>query len=871
VIDQSSGAKDPGTEVADPVAEVAGRNLRSGSYSGEPVAGDVPGAAEPTALADLAAAPPKPTIAEFLNGPQRGLPESPQAGGAHAAAPSADVQPVPHAEPHGGDPVAGAPGGPPERSPDAQREVQEIADRSGRGGLVVDTGRIPEAAPLVVDAAQRLVGDFSAEFGDWVRVTSEDFGETFAGNPAAHDMYAYAKVNGGEKTIALNEAAFRDPAALAERLAAEAADGWTVPSGGTIEGVLHHEFGHHLANRILTDPILRARLNEAVGGVLGRPYDAALPHNDPALRTAVEQNLSTHGAEDPHQMIAEAFADHKLAQNPRPLAKAIGRVIDEYVSEGDALTPSTPGGNVGTELRAGHPGGEIHFRASDFDHGTAEGLTHQYNASRDPNDYDGAKYFAERFVTGGALAAHDWQTFADEAHARQRRIDLGQEQHWYEPNGPSYLGLLKYILHKEFGIDPQLLDQLSAPPEGVPGVRDVDPGAFEPPGGPRSSDPYGRQPDPNDPYGPRPDPNDPYGGRPETGGHPDPHRPPGTDPAGVPGSDVPSHPGAPGHPEPPRSGERPEDPPNTWRDRNGQLRGAGGRFYVDPTTTSDYDVVADIGGKKTYTPTAEAAEQIKGAVASRDYWVTERDNKYAELDRLHSRLGDTRSVDSYLSGKSLENQYNIMINQARTDPNLTGPERERAIQQANEILQVGRDRIKAAKLVVARTEEMAMIAAKDFAAHGRGGKLLTPTSEVPGKPATADVVAYADTHQPTLIIVEAKGGGSQLGGRNTTDANGNPVRAQQGTPSYLEAILGLDSDLKGALKADKATRKKLEEAVKNGTLKIEYHLIRSTVKGKITHAEFTIKNPDGSPFSPKKIAGLTPDERSRGIFRRRNQ
>ncbi len=682
----ATGTAHPVVGVADPMAgglTVAdllndSRPGNAGPNTGDHGSGD---ASRPMALAGLDTGTGGHVIADLLNGPQHGPQEYRQAGGARqeGAAPPLGVQPVLVAEPHAGHPAVDGPALLAEHSSgshDAPKGTHEVPDRYGRGGLLVETGRIPDAAPLVVDAAQRLMRDLPEGFGDWVRVSSEDFGRTFAEDPFAQDAYAYARVRDGVREVVLNENAFRDPAALSERLAAEAKDGWTVPSGGKVDSVIYHEVGHFLADRILADPVLRAKLNEAVSDVVGRPYDAADPHDDPALRTAIEYALSTNGAEDPHQMIAEAFADHMLARDDaRPLAKAVGPVIDEFLSRGDAFTAEAPalvGGHAGDGTLTGHPAGEIHFRAG----------------------------------TG-------------------------------EPHGDSV----------------------------------------------------------------------------------------------------------------------PADPPITWRDEQRNVRLSNGRFHTDPATAAPYAVTADMGPKERYTPTPAAAVQISAVAAERAFVVAKRDRYQRELEIKLGQIGEIGNTDAYVSKERLRNQHQILLQRARGEH--TEQTMRDAVALADEILETGMGRIEADQLVNQKSEKIATIAAMDYATNARGGKLLTPASDTPGKRDTVDVAAFVAGRRPTLIIVEAKGGRSPLRGRNVVaDAAGGRIRVQQGTRPYLAEILRIDQDLRAALDADPETRRQLKAALRNGTLRVEYHYVHWSRRGIISRAEFNINNPDGTPFSPTTIAGV---------------
>ncbi|NUO96376.1 MAG: hypothetical protein HOW71_00840 [Nonomuraea sp.] len=179
----------------------------------------------------------------------------------------------------------------------------------------------PGAARDIDQAMRELARDYPALTRDLGAVTTTDPHENFLAQP---DLVAYAVMDGSERGIHLN------PVAMAEQVRAgqvEEATGWTVPGGGSVRGVLYHEVGEHLADRIMRDPDARTALNTTVSAVLGRPYDVMGVH-DPETMTAVESRLSTYGATTPHDLIAEAFTEYRASASPRPLARAVGELID---------------------------------------------------------------------------------------------------------------------------------------------------------------------------------------------------------------------------------------------------------------------------------------------------------------------------------------------------------------------------------------------------------------------------------------------------------------------------------------------------------------------------------------------------------------
>jgi hypothetical protein len=118
--------------------------------------------------------------------------------------------------------------------------------------------------------------------------------------------------------------------ATTDALALERAEkGWTVPGSLTAEGTFYHEFGHGIAQQIFADPKLRAELAQALEKA-GVPVDDSLNPGLVRGKPPLVRGLSQYGSQDAEEMIAEAFAEWKLAPHPRPIASTIGKFIDDH-------------------------------------------------------------------------------------------------------------------------------------------------------------------------------------------------------------------------------------------------------------------------------------------------------------------------------------------------------------------------------------------------------------------------------------------------------------------------------------------------------------------------------------------------------------
>ncbi|WP_344279186.1 ADP-ribosyltransferase [Actinomadura napierensis] len=238
----------------------------------------------------------------------------------------------------------------PQSLSDAEQEAREILAQFGDDAPTVDFTSHPidpAAAHEINRAIRQLAADYPDTMRQLNRIDSVDVGHELG--PGEEDTLAYARLHGDSQGIYVNNEAFGDNASLGEDGAAEEADGFTVPGGGSAEGIFTHEFGHQLGQRLIEDPVMRAELNKAISDALGVPYDVTQPH-DPAMRARIENALSQYGATTPHEALAEAFTEHRLAENPRDLARAIGGVMDRHLR---AQTPE-PGPSTGDGTPTSH-------------------------------------------------------------------------------------------------------------------------------------------------------------------------------------------------------------------------------------------------------------------------------------------------------------------------------------------------------------------------------------------------------------------------------------------------------------------------------------------------------------------------------------
>lgn len=204
--------------------------------------------------------------------------------------------------------------------------------------MAVDLAALdPHSARTVIDELGKLARDYPGESQTLRHVSTDDPALNFAREP---DILAYSITTGEHQGIYFNAHAIAERVEQPSIGVQEARSGWTVPGGGSLKGIVSHEFGELLADRIISDAALRAELNRAVSRTLGAPYDAADPHG-PELLALISTHLSTYGATTPHDLVAEAFTEYRTAPGPRALAMEIGRLIDRHLA-GDRPVAEVP-------------------------------------------------------------------------------------------------------------------------------------------------------------------------------------------------------------------------------------------------------------------------------------------------------------------------------------------------------------------------------------------------------------------------------------------------------------------------------------------------------------------------------------------------
>jgi hypothetical protein len=203
----------------------------------------------------------------------------------------------------------------------------------------------PAAADEVNRAIGRMAADYPEVFRDIKRIETQDLDALYP----QQGYLAVAVPRGGSTTLSgahldagvyMDAQFLGDATAATKQLIADVKSGFTFPDGGSIEAVALHEFGHQLHFRIDVVPGGPAKLDAAIENALHKvgtmkPFDSSIYDNltlrDPMVQTAIEQHVSGYGATYSQEVIAEAFAESRLAPRPRDFAVEIRKVIDSFL------------------------------------------------------------------------------------------------------------------------------------------------------------------------------------------------------------------------------------------------------------------------------------------------------------------------------------------------------------------------------------------------------------------------------------------------------------------------------------------------------------------------------------------------------------
>lgn len=238
-------------------------------------------------------------------------------------------------------PGSGIPEFTPKQLAEIREAESEIRDVAGKYGVRVDYTNHPidpENALELNKAITRVAREYPGVFCHVENVKTlgpVEMAEMGSDSRSlGHAIHKGQRPIGGdpiEPGIYLSQLHYADKGKMDQGAAEDRASGWNV--SGTAEGTLYHEFGHVIDNQLRKNPVMRNELAKELkhAGVSVDP-DSLCWANPPG-RAPINAGLSRYGGENAREMIAEGFSEWKLDKNPRPIAMAIGMVIDRHFKE----------------------------------------------------------------------------------------------------------------------------------------------------------------------------------------------------------------------------------------------------------------------------------------------------------------------------------------------------------------------------------------------------------------------------------------------------------------------------------------------------------------------------------------------------------
>ncbi|MFC9474166.1 hypothetical protein ACFTS5_18465 [Nocardia sp. NPDC056952] len=302
-----------------------------------------------------------------------------------------------------------------------------------------------------------------------------------------------------------------------------------------------------------------------------------------------------------------------------------------------------------------------------------------------------------------------------------------------------------------------------------------------------------------------------------------------------------------------------DDPAGTKRNVNFGLHGPGGAFVKDHLSSADYLYDAMKGDSDSHEMRdPDRAAELEAASERRLELQTERDGVRTELKKLMAEFEIKEAKE--LAPKRLSEAIQNLRQEIRSDATLSPDERTARLELLGDLEDTATDYNDLGREMIEVSKTLGEVAGIDFAldpdARPRA-VLLTPFEGAFDGAGVVDIAAYvprADADSaPTLVVVEAKGVGSVLGGSKI-------AQAEQGSPEYLRRTLDMDRNLAQILNEtpdqmvargidpDSAEGRALTDAVadlrqamEDGTLQVEYRLVHTAADGTITVTELLLQ------------------------------
>ncbi|NEW58720.1 hypothetical protein GV794_24220 [Nocardia cyriacigeorgica] len=313
------------------------------------------------------------------------------------------------------------------------------------------------------------------------------------------------------------------------------------------------------------------------------------------------------------------------------------------------------------------------------------------------------------------------------------------------------------------------------------------------------------------------------------------------------------------------------DRPNTFRDRNFQLRGPNG-WIPDVLVAAGYLHQAQRGPETTYQVTdPEIGDRLARASADRLALQTQRD---AERDAMRGPMASFGITDIHdLAPKRLGAEMQSQQRKILADQSLSDADRAQRLKDLHDLRTRADKYNTLGRQMVATSKLLGELGGTAFAmdpALRPGAVQITPFDGAFDGANVVDIavlVPGTDGNPPKLVVVEAKGVGSILGGSKTASA-------QQGSPEYLRRTVAIDRNLAAILSETSeqmrargidpdspegreltAAREELLRAHRDRTLTFEYHLAHTSETGEVTVSRFRLDR-SGVPVDIDVVGGI---------------
>ncbi|MFE6923270.1 T3SS effector HopA1 family protein, partial [Nocardia sp. NPDC057663] len=302
-----------------------------------------------------------------------------------------------------------------------------------------------------------------------------------------------------------------------------------------------------------------------------------------------------------------------------------------------------------------------------------------------------------------------------------------------------------------------------------------------------------------------------------------------------------------------------DDAPNTYRDKGFGYHDADTHWFLrDHLSAAEYEFHVQKGDSAKYTVIdPDLAQQLRDASILRLELQAERDPIGDTVKRLMADFDIERIAD--LAAERLGPEIQRQQARVEADPTLSEADLIDKLTKLADLEAAATKYNDLGPKLVDASKQLGELAGRAFALDPQvrpGAVLLSPyvgAFDGAGTVDIASMVRAVDGQPPTLVVVEAKGVGSTLGGSKK-------ARAEQGSPEYLRRTLEMDRNLRVILNetpAEMAARgldpdseagralidavRELREAQRDGTLRVEYHLVHASARGEVTVTELLLE------------------------------